>query len=257
MSDKGMSGDSDISRIKRLKDEHDYWASIAAKVDLDPSISDRAHLFAEKLNPISAGFASITEKSFSDVLELLDVSQDCLDGLWRLSHFAVYPEPRMEHVLKLIGEGLLEYLNTKINSMSIWADSFPVVRDNFRKAIQIGEKWGTVCETLTGSFWTSFEKHHWQGGKYLDSNLKTFTERLDEVISIRTVHEQLSRLLSNEEVKELRAEQTFTPFKEINCLDTTAEGLANWKNAFKVYERSMSPIEQRVAGKQTKPLSAV
>jgi hypothetical protein len=48
-------GDQDFSRIKSLKDEFDYWNSLASKYDLKPEITDRASLFAEQFKPLSKG----------------------------------------------------------------------------------------------------------------------------------------------------------------------------------------------------------
>jgi hypothetical protein len=70
-----------------------------------------------------------------------------------------------------------------------------------------------------------------------------------QVLTLRTVHEQLVRLLSHHECQELRTSEAFTPFNGLNPLQYNPYTLPLWKAAVAQYERGMSPAEQRIAGK--------
>lgn len=40
----------------------------------------------------------------TDVLELVENSQDVLDEIWKQTEYKAYPEKRMRHLLEIIGE---------------------------------------------------------------------------------------------------------------------------------------------------------
>ncbi len=68
-------------------------------------------------------------------------------------------------------------------------------------------------------------------------------------MTIRTVHEQLLRLLSNQEQEELRTSEAFSPFAGQHPLQYNRYTQPLWKAAVAQYDRSMTPAEQRIAGK--------
>ena len=54
---------------------------------------------------------------------------------------------------------------------------------------------------------------------------------------LRTVHEQLVRLLSHGEQQELRTASAFEPFKDLNALQYNPYTEPEWKAAVLQYER--------------------
>ena len=76
---------------------------------------------------------------------------------------------------------------------------------------------------------------------------------------MRTVHEQLVRLLSSSECQQLRTSEAFGPFSGLNPLHHNPYTEPLWRAAVTQYERGMAPAEQRIAGKlrqQFRDLSA-
>ena len=76
---------------------------------------------------------------------------------------------------------------------------------------------------------------------------------------MRTVHEQLVRLLSSSERQQLRTSEAFGPFSGLNPLHHNPYTEPLWRAAVTQYERGMAPAEQRIAGKlrqQFRDLSA-
>ena len=54
---------------------------------------ERARLFQQSFQPIVTEFANLDALSFTDVLELVEVTQDTLDDLWKQSdHSPPYSE---------------------------------------------------------------------------------------------------------------------------------------------------------------------
>ena len=39
-----------------------------------------------------------------DVMELVEIAQDTLDDVWKCTDFEAYPEPRMKHLMDIIGK---------------------------------------------------------------------------------------------------------------------------------------------------------
>ena len=125
--------DLDFSTIKSLKDEHSYWSNLSIRYDLKADVIDRAHFFAEQLQPIGSKFVGINQRSLNEVLELIDKSLDAFDSVWKLVNFPVYPEARMVHIFKLFASSLNEYLLIQIGSLNIWSDPFVNIRETLRK----------------------------------------------------------------------------------------------------------------------------
>ncbi len=68
-------------------------------------------------------------------------------------------------------------------------------------------------------------------------------------MSIRSVHEQVIRLLSSSEQNEMRLGEAFAPFAGQNPLQYNPYTEPLWKAAVAQYDRAMAPAEQRIAGK--------
>jgi dynein heavy chain 2 len=82
-------------------DEFQYWAEQAAGRG---SGKDRAVFFNMLMQPISKDYNNLDAMGFPDVLELVDVTQDVLDDIWKQTDFEKpYPEARMRHFMDVIG----------------------------------------------------------------------------------------------------------------------------------------------------------
>lgn len=76
-----------------------------------------------------------------------------------------------------------------------------------------------------------------------------------KVLTLRTVHEQLVRLLSTSERQQLRTSEAFLPFSGLNPLHHNPYTEPLWRAAVAQYERGMAPAEQKIAGKLRQQLS--
>ena len=89
----------------------------------------------------------------------------------------------------------------------------------------------------------------WQGGPYTPPNAKNVATRLKEVHSLRTLHKQLTQLLSHSEQDELKTSEAFEAFKNVNAIQYNPYTEPIWKSAIKHYENALAPAEHRIAGK--------
>ncbi|XP_020909537.1 cytoplasmic dynein 2 heavy chain 1 [Exaiptasia diaphana] len=128
-----------------------------------------------------------------------------------------------------------------------------------KKAVLVCERWVSTCETLTSQYWKRFPSHPWKDDKFVPERLSLLATRLEEVLTLRTVHEQLVRLLSQQERQQLRTSDAFVPFAGLNPLHQNPYTEPLWRAAVGQYERGMAPAEQKIAGKlrqQFRDLSA-
>ena len=110
-------------------------------------------------------------------------------------------------------------------------------------------KWSEICEKLSSVYWPNYGPHRWQGGPYSPANAKNVATRLKEVHSLRTLHKQLTQLLSHSEQDELKTSEAFDAFKNVNAIQYNPYTEPIWRSAIKQYENALSPAEHRIAGK--------
>ena len=77
------------------------------------------------------------------------------------------------------------------------------------------DKFISSCDQLTTLLWPNFLPHKWNGGPYKPEHAVNVKYRLKEILSLRTLHKQLSQLLSLSEQEEMRMSQSFEPFNKM------------------------------------------
>lgn len=78
-----------------------------------------------------------------------------------------------------------------------------------------------------------------------------------QILSIRLIHENLVRLLTPVEQKELRLSTSFSPFSGLHPLQPNPYTRPLWEAAVAQYGRSMEPAEGKIAGKLREKLRAL
>ncbi|XP_022324921.2 cytoplasmic dynein 2 heavy chain 1-like isoform X2 [Crassostrea virginica] len=238
---KGDNADN-LGSILSPVDEFQYWGDMAKR-------DERAAQFVETFKPISKEFGGLDTMEMHDVMELVEIAQDTLDDVWKCTDFEAYPEPRMKHLMDIIGGSLGRYVQRKLSEIDLWTGNFGKVKEDLRSGVSICERWVGVCETLTTQFWKSYRLHPWKGEKYIPEHLKQLANRLEEILTLRIVHEQQIRLLSSSEQKDLHTSEAFHPFMGLNPLQYNPYTMPLWNAAVAQYDKIMAPVEQKIAGK--------
>ena len=73
-----------------------------------------------------------------------------------------------------------------------------------------------MCTKLTSIYWPGYPAHRWEGGPFTPDQAVNFGKRLKEILSLRSLHKQLTQLLSNNEQEELKVDRSFEPFAGLN-----------------------------------------
>ena len=84
-----------------------------------------------------------------------------------------------------------------------------------QSGVGLCEKFIHTCEQLTALFWPNYIPHKWEGGPYKPDHAINVHNRLKEVLSLRTLHKQLSQLLSVSEQTEMKMNKSFDPFDKL------------------------------------------
>ncbi|CAG2064257.1 unnamed protein product, partial [Timema podura] len=113
----------------------------------------------------------------------------------------------------------------------------------------ICDKWVTTCERLTGFIWSNYIPHMWDGAPFVPLHTKNFVNRLGEILQLRTIHRQLTRLLTSREQEELHTADTFRSFSGLCPVLYNPYTEKLWRAAVAQFEHSLVPTEERVAGK--------
>ncbi|XP_025088458.1 cytoplasmic dynein 2 heavy chain 1-like isoform X3 [Pomacea canaliculata] len=245
---RGRVGDDDrLGGILTPMDEFQYWAELS-RSGVQSELREAAENYVELFKPISKDFGGLDSLALSDVIELVEITQDTLDDVWKQSD-PPFAEARMRHLLDVIAGSFGRYVQRKLSNEDLWQGQFSSVREALRMGITICDRWTIACETLTVQFWKRLTHHPWKGEKFSPETLKKLSERLEEILSLRTFHEQVLHLLTDSERRELHAVDAFNPFLGLNPVQYNPYTQPLWAAAVAQYERAMEPAQQKVAGK--------
>uniref|UniRef100_A0A671UTR1 Cytoplasmic dynein 2 heavy chain 1 n=1 Tax=Sparus aurata TaxID=8175 RepID=A0A671UTR1_SPAAU len=229
-------------------DEFQYWADLSESAEKN-SVRERATHFTELFKPIQKEYGGLDGLSMLDVVDLVEQSRDSLDDVWRQTDFEPYPETRMVRLMDVIGGALGRYVQRKLSSLKIFEEPFVSVRENLRTGVAICEQWVVACDHLTGQVWKRHAPHPWKGNKHCPQTLHCLAKRLDEVVTLRMVHEKLLHLLPGGKQQALTSARVFEPFSGLNPLHYNPYTEPLWRAAVAQFERLMTPSEQEVAGR--------
>ena len=102
----------------------------------------------------------------------------------------------------------------------LWKDPYRKVAKTLRDAIQTMDAWAADVAQLTGVFWPSMGA--WKSGTYKDEVLAWLRTRMQEVLDMRAVVHQLSSILPQAELQDLKVNSVFDYFSGINALHSSA-----------------------------------
>jgi dynein heavy chain 2 len=256
----GHSGSSNnmenVSNIASPQDEILFWAQL--KEDRRSPYNTLARNVDKAFAEISAGFDDLDSLDFDSVLELLNHTLDALNTAWSGSgaqdsdrdrdreDTKKYPQKRMEHFFNCIGSALCRYIQKQMVSVDIWHSQTGEVRMKLKAAVRICDQWCDVPKKLTSTFWPGSE-HPWRGEVHEDTFVKAFKSRIEHVLMIRTLSDELSQMLTKEERSSFQLDTLFAPLEDTKPLLYNPYTEPQWLRAVKDYERTIDPIEAAVA----------
>ncbi|XP_068612804.1 cytoplasmic dynein 2 heavy chain 1 isoform X2 [Brachionichthys hirsutus] len=247
-SAKSSRSEENVLGILTPSDEFQYWADLSESAERS-SVRERATHFTLQFKLIQKEYEGVDGLSMYDVVDLVEQSRDCLDDLWRHTDFEPYPETRMIRLMDVIGGALGRYVQRKLGGLKVFEEPFISVGENLRTGAVICEQWVMACEHLTGQVWKRHAPHPWKGNKHGPQTLRCLANRLDEVVTLRVVHEKLLLLLPGGKQNALTSDRVFEPFSGLNPLLYNPYTEPLWRAAVAQFERLIAPSEQEAAGR--------
>lgn len=204
-----------LAMVLRYQDEASYWRAMARD---GGHAGDRAKTFAKLLQPLVERFAKLDAQQLTqdEVTRLLEDSQDVLTDVFAEDSFQEqYPQARMQRLMEVIGQALTKYVRVSLKSVDFWGGSLGSVKQATSEGAALFDTWETATNML-GSMW----RGRWKGGPYDDASCKALKMRLDEAMELRSVAEELHRLLPQADHNRFRLNRLFDPFGDMQIFYT-------------------------------------
>eukprot|EP00049_Salpingoeca_infusionum_P001770 m.50835 g.50835 ORF g.50835 m.50835 type:complete len:4155 (+) comp11193_c0_seq1:125-12589(+) len=231
--------------------EYKRWdAAVASAGSIQDS--ERAQFFRDCLRDVRTDINTIQSMTIHDVHEVADKAEGALDDIWKQTQYDECSEEDMKKLLHAVAADLVGAVTLKLATHDAWNSDFNLTRNNFKSGINVCTSWSRSLATLTEQFWPIYPAHKWRGGAVSASNVTALSQRLEEILSIRTIHDQTVSLLSDTEQTEFDTDGMFSAFHNVNCLqltpsETVADPTAVWESAVANYHRKCEPAEALVA----------
>ncbi|XP_009895076.2 cytoplasmic dynein 2 heavy chain 1 [Dryobates pubescens] len=250
------SSEDDVRAILTPTDEFQFWIECAHHGSKWCS-KERASYFKDFFEDIAKDYYNLDSLSLFEVVDLVEATKDTVDGVWRQTEHDPYPQPRMHNLLDVIGGSLGRYVQRKLSALNLWEDNFHNVKENVKAGILICEQWVSACEYLTGQLWQRYTLHPWKNEKYFPESLARLGKRLDEVLTVRTLHEKLTFFLPSGEQNASQLAHVFEPFAGLNPIHCNPYTEPLWKAAVSQYEKIIAPAERKIASKLKKCIAEI
>jgi len=243
-ADGTKSEEDTYANIHEPADEFDHWQDASRRSGRG---RDRAQAISSAYAEVSDRFRGLHDASFSEMAELVEETQNVLDDVWRMEvpGGGTFPQGRMQRVFTVIGSALGRRVQRVIGAVELWTAPFSQVRTLLRDGAGVLERWATAAKQLSGTFWTV--EPAWVGGAFADPFILALVARLEEISRLRTTHEELLRLLSPDDQRQLRVDDTFKPFARLQPLHVNAYTQPQWEAAVTAFEQRLQPIESHIA----------
>ena len=236
----------DVSEIISPVDEINFWLRVRE------DRRSQGYKLAEHVDKSLKDFSAIAElhsMEVSEVLEVVDVSRDVLNNIWYASSGTqdgmVYSQRRMAHFFNCIGSFLVKYVQQQLMSVDLWSALSSGARMKLLSCIRICEQWCAIPKKLT--FQWSGAPHRWEGSLHEDTFGEAFLRRLEQVLGILTISEELSQILTAEEKATFQLSRLFEPLQETKPIQYNPDTEAQWSRAVREYEKLIDPVENAVA----------
>ena len=244
-TEEDIHSDLSIASITKPSDEFDFWDNLTGVSKYRAC----AAAFSDAFVDIGPRFARFDELSSEEVRELLEDTQNALDDAWKapLSENQ-YPEKRMRHLFEIISKAVARHVSTSMPS-DLWDGRGLSIKRRLEAGVSLLEVWLGVCGELTSTFWENFDEHPWVGGRHVPGVVSDLLARLEDILRVRTTHEELLRLMTPQEQEDMHVSDTFSPFRGIQALQCNPYTQDTWTQAVEAYERLLLPIEEHISGK--------
>ena len=222
------------SGVLSLDDEIKYWKMRSSQK------KDKSN-YSEAFEPLAEELPLLSECAIEEVIEFVEAAEDTVDLLWNADE--PYPQQRMKQLFYSIENKLFEALTGKLNAEKLWRNVKSA--DELKTAISICDQWIFVVSNLTSQTWVRNPLHEWKGEPQRLDFMRGFRQRLDEVLSLRILSDQITALLKEKSTANEILESIEAAMKGFNPIVYSPFTENNWKSRLQSVERTLDPIIDR------------
>ncbi|CAK1551719.1 unnamed protein product [Leptosia nina] len=243
--------DSKTNVILSISDEVEYWKTISQLRDSTKKDREAASSFCVLFEDVCEELRSIQSGNMQEIRDSSESIAGILDDVWRYTP-VLYTQERMVHIFDIVGHSLCSVIQTAVSKLEIWKPS-DGLKDNqilifLSESLNAVQMWISACKGLTDTYWPNYALHTWKGKSYVPTLCANFQRRLQQVHDIRSIYNQLSKLLTTAEKVELNTGKLFEPFEKINVW--ICNGPAQyWDDAVAKFSANLRPAETKIAEK--------
>ncbi|KAJ3025524.1 UNVERIFIED_CONTAM: Cytoplasmic dynein 2 heavy chain 1 [Siphonaria sp. JEL0065] len=255
ISELGRSAapDLDVASILSIHDELKYWEKRAESCQ--GRERERSIFFKDAIKNLILELDYANSMPLIELGDMAEKIQDCLDDIWRQKLYSAFLQPRMDRLMTLLCDKMIETLRIKLKPTLNSNEAFSKIKDELRSATQVCDRVNEVLGSLSVRFWPHFGPHPWIGDKFESVNLAKFLTRLNEFYEFRSSHNLIAQLLSSEEKKECQFDKTLVWLKDVDPLDLQ-QG-SQWETAVLQYKKALLSSEKMIANKLSQLFTSI
>eukprot|EP00759_Apiculatamorpha_spiralis_P039816 PhF_6_TR38629/c0_g1_i1/m.57632/K10414/DYNC2H, DNCH2; dynein heavy chain 2, cytosolic len=137
--------------------------------------------------------------------------------------------------LNVMSADLSSFIVLQCSLVDLWKKDYGTVRRNLEVATASCQAWISMTSALCTSSW----KDRWDGEPYTDQNITALSRRLEEILAVRSLVEEITKLLSRQDQLENKVDLLTVPFQSLDSLNYSKSTKVSW-------DRSVQEFEARV-----------
>ncbi|XP_050526495.1 cytoplasmic dynein 2 heavy chain 1 isoform X2 [Daktulosphaira vitifoliae] len=237
--------ESQLGIILDVQDEIDYWVVVQNNTN-----NKKESVAAEKIVIyLTSVVKQMKEILIQDLDDYLETIHNCLDDIWKIEDI-MYPQTRMEHLFDIFGNDITKIIERFANETDIWIGDYNKSIELLKICKNACDKWIKTCKQLTELYWPNYHLNKWVGKTYLPTNIISFSNYINETISIIRLNNQILQLLTPSEQEKLRScdnLKSFNKFKHLTPLNSHTT--QTWRAVVENFEKKLKPTEEVIVGK--------
>jgi hypothetical protein len=138
----------------------------------------------------------------------------------------------MENLFNCITITLIRYIQKNLSSLSLWDDTSSDSRIKVQIASKICKEWCDIPIRLITKCWYNHD-HKWKGECYSNNFVISFGKRLENILYIRGLADEVSQLLSPKEIAQYDIDKIFNSVKETKPVFYSSSTDSDWNDIAK------------------------
>jgi dynein heavy chain 2 len=189
---------------------------------------------------LPARWKELPTKSIQSIPDLLEDVQLSINDYWTSGPQTDRAKAYTTFLMTAVGSDLRQYYSAKCEASG---GAFRGSKKTCEYALSSCDDWMASCDRLTSIEWGS----SWGTVKFVDPAMSRLRARLQHIVSIRSLFEEILELLDAADVRSLRCETLWDVFETVDVFDVSPGMEMKWETALAAFFRRLEPVEHRCA----------